>query len=51
LAYGYAQYGYPHWGNFLITTNASGGEPGAVNASTCPAWLTNVRNRAITEAL
>jgi hypothetical protein len=50
LAYGYAQYGYPQWGNFLFTASASGGEPGVVNASTCPAWLTKVRNRAITEA-
>jgi hypothetical protein len=39
LAYGYAQYGYPQWRNFLFTTNVSGGESGAVNASTCAAWL------------
>jgi len=51
LAYGYAQYGYPQWRNFRFTTNVSGGESGAVNASICVAWLTKVRNRAITEAL
>lgn len=51
LAYGHAQYGYPQWRNFLFTTDVSGGESGAVNASTCAAWLTKVRNRAITGAL